>query len=178
VATYARRDAVDVRISAWARGGEAATDLADAAEAELLGHLGQHVWARGATTWDQALGEALDARGWTLGTVEYGTGGALIGLLGHLPSLRRSEAVSAPDGATVPDPMEAAEAARTAAGADVGLAVVAAGLLDDTDVVIAVATPDGGSVNHRVAFLRGRQGADRAAIAGAAVLLDLLRRPQ
>ena len=175
VATYARRDAVDVRISARADGAHSAAELADAAEVELLGHLGSYVWARGTTTWDQALGEALDARGWTLATVEHGTGGALVGLLGHLPALRRAEVLAerpvAGDEALIAE----AERLRCSADASVGLAITTRPAGSDTDVEVAVVTPDGSRVEHKLAFLRGRQGADRAALAGAAVLLDVLR---
>ena len=37
--------------------------------------------------------------------------------------------------------------------------------------MIGVATPDGTHADERLAFQRGAQGADRAAIAGTAVLL-------
>ncbi len=177
VATYARRDAVDVRISARADGARGAALLADTAEAELLGLVGTYVWARGATTWAEALDEALIARGWTVGMVECGTGGALVGLLGTLASLRRAEVQTERSATEDAALIAEAERVRTVGDASVGLAVTARPAGNDTDVVVAIVTPDGSRVEHRLAFLRGRHGADRAALAGAAVLLDVLREP-
>ena len=42
-------------------------------------------------------------------------------------------------------------------------------------MTVAVITPEGRHAETRLAFQRGRQGADRAAINGAAVLLAVLR---
>src|SRR4051794_24341977 len=47
VATYARHEAVDVRISARDDGSRGAVTLADEAEAVVVAALGAHVWARG-----------------------------------------------------------------------------------------------------------------------------------
>src|SRR5439155_27019597 len=72
VATYARPDAVDIRIWTHADAGNeggahAPRDdpaaLVAATEARIVELLGEHVWARGMTTWPDALREALDAHG-------------------------------------------------------------------------------------------------------------------
>ena len=173
VATYARHEAVDVRISARTEAGRSAGTLADEAEATVSSVLGRFVWTRGSTTWATAIGEALGTRGWTLATSERGTGGALVALLRGLSSLRRAE-VRNDDGDTNAI-LEEAERVRAAAGAHVGFAIQAIPRERDTRVVIGVATPDGTHADERLAFQRGAQGADRAAIAGAAVLLDVLR---
>jgi nicotinamide-nucleotide amidase len=176
VATYARHEAVDVRISARAVTGRSAASLADEAEAAVVAALGDHVWARGDTTWAAALGKALGDRGWTLATVEHGTRGALVGLLRGLDAVLRSEVIA--EGDDTRDAVdEVAEAARVrdAAGTDVGLALRAHPGGDDTIVRVGVATPGGSHTERRLAFLRGGQGADRAAIAGASVLLAVLR---
>ncbi len=176
VATYARHEAVDVRVSARAAGGRSAAELADAAEAEVLAALGDHVWARGDTTWAAALGAALDERGWTLATVEHGTGGALVGLLRGLRAVRRAEVLD--DAAeTEDDHDDVAEAARTRerTGADVSLVIRALSAGRDTTVHVAVATPRGTHGEQRLVFATGSHGEDRAAIAGAAVLLSVLR---
>ena len=68
-----------------------------------------------------------------------------------------------------------AERVRAEAGADVGLAIHAGSRGTDTPVIVAVVTPAGRHAESRLAFQRGRQGADRAAINGAAVLLADLR---
>jgi nicotinamide-nucleotide amidase len=178
VATYARAEAVDIRISARAADGRSAEDLADEAEAAVTARMGRFVWARGATTWAGAVGEALDRRGWTLAAAEHGTAGALVGLLRGLPALRRAEVVHddaagpAPDAASV---IAEAERVRAAAGADVGFALATISNPDDIRVLVGVVTPDGPHADERLAFQRGNQGPDRAAIAATAVLLETLR---
>ena len=182
VATYARHEAVDVRVSARAGVGRSASELADEAEAAVLAILGEFVWARGDTTWARSLDEALADRGWTLATTETGTGGALVTLLRGMAAVRRAEVLAGepgPEGSTPASDGERelaeAERIRTAAGADVGLAIRSGIQGNDTPVTVAVVTPEGRHAETRVAFQRGRQGADRAAINGAAVLLTVLR---
>jgi nicotinamide-nucleotide amidase len=185
VATYARHEAVDIRISARTADGRTAAELADDAEAVVLAAMAGHVWARGDTTWAGALGEALATRGWSLATVEVGTEGAVVGLLRGLASLVRAEVLrgnpperhpAGPRGDAGPaDAIGLAEAVSRAAGADVGLAVVTGVAGADTAVRVGVVTPETRHAERRVAFLRGNQAADRAAIAGAAVLLEVLR---
>jgi len=181
VATYARQEAVDVRISARAADGRAAVAIADEAEALVRAAVGEHVWGHGTTTWAAALGEALEARGWTLATTERGTDGALVQLLRALPVIVLAERLPAfgADGDDVrrdeAGHLAEAERIRGLSGADVGLAIRARPGGDDTIVHVAIATPEGTHAERRVAFLRGSQGADRAAIAGAAALLAAIR---
>ena len=174
VATYARHEAVDVRISARADGGRPAALLADEAEASVTALLGSFVWAHGDTSWAGSIEAALAERGWTLAMSERGTRGALVTLLRSLDAVRHAVVDVRAD-----DPFDdLAEAARVRAdaGADVGLSVRAYPNGNDTTVEIAVVTPDGTHHERRLAFMRGTQGADRAAISGAAVLLAQLRR--
>lgn len=193
VATYARAEAVDVRISAWTTPDGGAGQRADVAESAVRAILGSYIWATGSTTWSEAIKAALATPGWTLATVERGTGGALVTLLGALPRRLRAEVIEIAgddlagdaetddaDGAAEPGrraPVEEAEAVRVRAtsGADVGLAVRATPRGEDTAVHVAVATPHGVHAERRIAFLRGSHGRDRAAIAAAAVLLATLR---
>ena len=178
VATYARHEAVDVRISARAEGGRSAAALADEAETAVMAAIGDHVWARGNMTWAGALDAALAGRGWTLATTERGTRGALVGLLRGLDALRHAEVAG--EGSerddTASDVVADAERIRTGARAQVGLAIHATERGGDTIVDVAVATPAGTHPERRLAFQRGAQGADRAAIAAAAVLLNELRK--
>lgn len=184
VATYARQEAVDVRISSRAEGGRSALALADDAEAAVLAELAEFVWARGDSSWAGAIAEALAARDWTLATIESGTGGALVTLLRGVAAIRRSEVLAAdvgPDTTDGKDPegdLALADAARAAAGTDVGVAVRAVAAGNDTAVHVAVVTPVGRHAERRLAFMRGSLGADRAAIASAAVLLGVLRGPR
>ena len=68
VATYARVEAVDVRISAVGDGGADRRRTRRGGRRVVLGHLGDHVWATGETTWSEAHRRAarrarLDAGG-------------------------------------------------------------------------------------------------------------------
>ena len=184
VATYARAEAVDVRISARDDDLRGAAALADEAEREVMASLGDHVFrARGTTSWAQAIDEALAARGWTLATSERGTDGAFVGLLRAITA-RRFAGVDGGE-PTTDDPRAraadrdrvAAEAARIReeSGADVGCALEAIARGSDLRAIIAIATPAGTTQEERLVFQRGGLGADRAAIAAAAVLLAALR---
>ena len=185
IATYARHEAVDVRISARPAGGRNAAEIAADAETTVLAMLGEHVWARGDTTWADALGAALAARRWTLATTERGTEGALVALLRGLGAVRRAEVVAEAAGEPAGEgrqptfegklELREAERVRSEARTDVGLAIGISDAGEDTTVTVGVVTPDGRHAERRLAFLRGRQGADRAAIAGAAVLHSFLR---
>jgi competence/damage-inducible protein CinA-like protein len=187
VATYARVEAVDVRVSAVADGGRTAEELVAVAAAVVLDHLGDHVWATGETTWSEALGARLGELGWTLAVVEIGTGGSLDALLGDEPWLRFAESIASespaagahgdedPQGG---DELEAfARRARELGGADVGIAVRARPRTGDTAVSIAIVTPLGERRVRRMVFLTGPMGRSRAALAAAAVLLETLRDP-
>jgi nicotinamide-nucleotide amidase len=189
VATYARVEAVDVRISAVTEGGRSAEELVDAASSIVLGHLGTYVWASGETTWSEALGARLGELGWTLATVEIGTGGSLAALFGDAPWVRFDESIArdAPAAAAhetadahgeeeaADDLIRFAQRARELGGAEVGLAVRARPRTGDTAVSIAVVTPNGERRVRRLVFLTGPMGRSRVALAAAAALLETLR---
>ena len=186
VATYARVEAVDVRISAVAAPGHSAQQLVEGAAATVLDQLGSYVWAVGETTWSEAIGARLGERGWTLGAVEVGTGGSLAGLIGDAPWFRFDEIISpdAPaagagasegsDSPTHDDLLHLARRARELGGADVGVAVRAWPSSGDTAVSIAVSTPSGERQVKRVVFLAGPLGRSRAALAVAAFVREML----
>ena len=144
----------------------------------MLAALGDKVWAHGDTTWAEALSAALVARGWDLATSEAGTGGALVVLLRDMPPLVRAEVTALPpDAAPASDDelVATASIARETAPADVAMAIHATAHGKDLDVRIAIVTPEGTRTARRIAFTRGSYGADRAALASAAVLLETLR---
>ncbi|HET9344638.1 MAG TPA: molybdopterin-binding protein [Candidatus Limnocylindrales bacterium] len=197
VATYARAEAVDVRISARSDGAAA---LVDATTGRVRGLLEKYVWAEGATTWSEAIGEALAERGWTCSIVEVGTGGSLAALLGDVPWLRLAEtlAADAPAATHHPDaegPPTAGSApstpsagstdgletlagnGREVGGSDVGVGVRVRARGDDTAVTVVVVLPERTHRERRLAFLGGAQGRLRAALVAAHVLLDQVRRP-
>jgi nicotinamide-nucleotide amidase len=174
VATYARTDAVDVRISATDLPGQAATDIAARAEAAVRAAIGDHIWGGDGDTWPSAIGAELEALGWTVATTERGTDGALVALLGGLDRVLRGEVVrESPDVAE--ELGTAAARVRDQAGADVGLAVRAGDRGEDTGVSIAVALAGGVHEERQVAFLRGELGRSRAALNAASTLLRVLR---
>jgi nicotinamide-nucleotide amidase len=187
VATYARADAVDVRVSAVgvdaATGGQPARSLVDAAAEHVLGLIGSYVWAEGETTWPDAIGAALDARGWTLACLEVGTGGSLGTLLGDRPWLALSESLApgAPgasdhaDGRTMAGLEALVRRAMTVGGATIGVGVRCRPRNDDTAVSIVVVGPNGIHRERRQVFLGGANGRSRAGLTAAAVLLAQLR---
>jgi nicotinamide-nucleotide amidase len=199
VATYARAEAVDVRISALggpdADGVErTAAELAAMATDVVEARLGDHVWAHGDTTWSGAIGAELTARGWRLAVVEIDLGGQFARLLGDVPWLAFDESMTGDTPAALAHPVAddddtgegdaaatrdaLAAAARRAgelAGAEVGVAVRAREHGADTAVSVAVVTPDGVHHERRIAFLGGETGRSRAALAAASILLTVLR---
>jgi nicotinamide-nucleotide amidase len=183
VATYARQDAVDVRVSARAGGDRSAAELVASASAIVRERLGDHVWATGETSWGEAIAARLDELGWSLATLEVGTGGALAHLLGSVPRLLSAEvrrgdgAASSAQGNSRTEGSLAARAAalRRSSGADVAVAVRARPRAGDTAVGVVVVTPAGTHRESRLAFLSGEQGRHRAALAAADVLLRRLR---
>ena len=94
VATYARVEAVDVRISAVGDDQRSAGSLVETAAETVLASLGPYVWATGETTWGDAVGARLGALGWTLAAVEIATGGSLAALFGDVPWVRFDEVIA------------------------------------------------------------------------------------
>ena len=201
VATYARWDGVDVRISAH---GEGAQDIVESTARHVLAVLGEHVWAEGETTWPDAIGAALEAGGWTLAAVEVGTGGSFGGLVGDRPWATLVESLGPetpaarlhadPDGdddaaapaasapaTAAPETLAAnglealARRAMAAGGSEVGIAVRARPRRGDTAVTVVVVHPGRVHRERRIVFLGGPMGRTRAGLAAAAVLLAELR---
>jgi nicotinamide-nucleotide amidase len=178
VATYARAEAVDVRISAIGTDDATAAELVGPAADVVRERLGSFIWATGDTTWAGALGDRLADLGWTVAVIEIGTGGQVGALFGDVPWVRTCTGVAAEDATPTDDELlERARQTRDDAGSDVGLAVHAGSRADDTAVSIAVVTPAGETVDHRTAFLGGANGRIRAALAAAAVLRAALDLP-
>lgn len=96
VATYARAEAVDVRISAIAQPPRSAAQLVEETASIVVDRVGDHIWSTGTTTWSEAIGARLGELGWTLATVEIGTAGAFGALVGDRPWHRFDEMI-APD---------------------------------------------------------------------------------
>ena len=175
VATYARADAVDVRVSAVAGAGRTATQLVDEAAAAVLATVGRFVWGHDDDTWPAVLGRALETHGWDAALVEVGTGASAARLLGEAAWLKATRSMPGGDpGAAVALPALAEDTAR-ASGATVGLAVRAVETGEDTRVELAAVGPWGSSESSQTAFLGGSEGRRRAGIAAAAFLNGILR---
>lgn len=170
VGTYARPDAVDLRISAVGEEGRPARSIVDAAIAALMPRLEPFLFARGSAGWPQAIGARLGGR--SVALLERGLAGQLTALLGAESWLRRAEVLPArarlPHGAR--DLRTAARHARDEAGADVGLAVQARERPVDTEVAVAVALGRRTTLARHRVFLAGDQGRRRAANAACSEL--------
>jgi hypothetical protein len=94
VATYARSEAVDIRISARADPPRTAEQLVEDTSATVMDLVGEHIWSTGETTWSEAIGSRLEALGWTLAAVEIGTAGSFGAMLGDAGWLRFDETIS------------------------------------------------------------------------------------
>lgn len=180
VATYARVEAVDVRISAFARPDRSAEAAVQEAAAIVEERLGAHIWGHGETTWSDAIGAQLEAAGEGLAVVEIGTGGGVAALFGDVDWLRSDEILRGDELGTEPAArdaglLELARRARTRGGASIAVAVVVVDRGGDTDVGIAIATSDHEGLEHRTVFLGGRNGRSRAALATASALFVVLR---
>ena len=182
VATYARAEAVDVRISALSHsdpgGIRTAGALVEDAAAMVRARLSAYIWAEGDQTWAGAIGARFAQRGWRLGLVEIGTGGQVMHLFGDVDWIALAEA--RPDDAAIEGEPEStladiAHAIRQRAGAEVGLAVRARERGGDTAVSVAVVTDDSEHRETRRAFLGGSHGRTRAALTAAGVLFTVLR---
>ncbi|HXI80277.1 MAG TPA: molybdopterin-binding protein [Verrucomicrobiae bacterium] len=187
VATYARADAVDIRISsrseaiATESGANPAADRVAAMAEQVLALVGAHVWADGETTWPEAIEVALGARGLELAVVEVGTGGSLAALLGDQPWLRFSEALgdAAPAAATHRDAAGLEALARRGmelGGAPIGVGVRARPRGADTAVSVIVVGPGWVHRERRIAFLGGANGRQRSALAAVHILLTAIRK--
>lgn len=172
VATYAREDAVDVRVSAVAIDGAAAADLLDRLLAELEPRLAPWIFARGTAGWPEAIASRLEGR--RLATIEAGTAGRLAALLGDAPWLVRAELVgrAGPQEGSALEVGAMARRLRDAAGSEVALALNALERGGDTLVRVAVAELGQAEIRRveRVVFLAGDEGRRRAALVACTVL--------
>ncbi len=159
VATYARVEAVDVRVSAIGANGRSARELVDAELARLQPLIGRYVFAHGDAGWPEALGARLSGR--ILATAEEGTSGLLAATLGNEPWLTLAETRHA--GAHgIDDALRLASEVRAHAPADLGLVVIATETGEDMRVAVAITDGSRGTVETHTAFLGGEMGRRRA----------------
>jgi nicotinamide-nucleotide amidase len=203
VATYAKRDAVDVRITAQAPIQSEAERLVAQMEARARELLGQHVFGTDQQTLQSVVLDMLIECGLTLATMESCTGGLFASLLTDVPGSSRAflgglvsyatemkiawgvprEVVEAHGVISGETAQAMAEAARQRLGADVGVGITCVAGPDEQEgkpagtVHIAVATPAGTRPTSQ--HFRGGRGEIkwRAAITALSLLrLQLLRQ--
>jgi nicotinamide-nucleotide amidase len=194
VATYARADWLDVRVTAVDEPfGDGvlprAPDQVPVRTAEeilvetlagLRATLADHVWAEGDTSWADLVGAAADEAGVSLAVVEAGTGGTLGALLAEVSALERATSAGpgiAPDPAQWPAEAIAAEAARST-GVAVGIALAALTQPGEgTRLRVGVVAPGVGisRVLDLHLFQHSAHGRLRAAVAAAAFAIEVLR---
>jgi nicotinamide-nucleotide amidase len=181
VATYARMDWLDVRVTAVdepaadepAAVHEPAADGVPARTADAIleeavtgirATLAGYVWAEGETSWSDLVSSAASAAGVRLAIVEVGTTGTLGALLAEVPALERSASAGpgvAPDPAAWPVEEAALEAARSIAVA-VGAGDVAAGVgAVAVGVALVALTVPGDGTRLRVAVAAPEAGVSR-----------------
>ena len=89
VATYAKVDAVDVRISAKAKQRELAEQMVVDVELQICELLGDAIFGRDKDTLALVTGKQLLAHQWTLGVMESLTGGLLASMITDVPGASR-----------------------------------------------------------------------------------------
>ena len=171
MATYARVDSVDLRVSADGTEGRPAADIVAEAVASLSPRIDAYVFGRGDDDWRVALGPRLGEL--RLATVEIGTSGYLGMLLGSSPFLLHAEQVASATQEAAP--LAADVRART--GADVGLAAIARDAGEDMSVDIGICAGAESWQVTRTVFRGGDAGRRRAANAAAAELWRTLGGP-
>jgi nicotinamide-nucleotide amidase len=197
VATYAKRDAVDVRITAKAETTEQARALVSAVEEQIRQTLGQHVFGVDDETPQSVAIRMLVERGLTLATMESATGGLLASLLTDVPGSSNAfrgglvsyatdlkeqwgvpaEVLAAHGAVSIETARAMAEAARERTGANIGISITGVAGPDEQEgkpvgtVHIAVASPDG--IRDTSQQFRGPRGEIK--LRAAYTALNLLR---
>ena len=183
IATYARLEAVDVRVSASGSSGDpdgagSAQARVDAAAAIVVERLGAFVWAEGDTSWSSAIGARLGELGWRLAVEEIGTGGQLAALFGDADWLALVRVRPLDKGNDDDDEAGLTELARRACSAgrvEVGLAVRARPRGSALAVSMGIVTPTGERRQTRSTYMGGSIGRSQSALLAAAALSAALR---
>lgn len=168
MATYARADFVDLRVSAVAEGGRSADALVAGAVAALSPRLDRYAFARDDDDWAVALTPLLAGR--SVALAESGTGGYLGLLLGSAFFVNGAEQHK-----TVADPGSLAMDLRARWNAAIGLVVVAHEAGDDMQVTVALDIEGDRDVVRRSAFRGGDTGRRRSANTAIAELWRRLK---
>jgi hypothetical protein len=160
MATYARPDAVDVRISATADSTRTAKEIVALGVESLSPRVDRYVFAHGEDGWPEAITARLGER--RVAAAEIGTAGYLGATLGMNPWLVLDRQTWPESNTT--DVAAVCAAIRTEAGTEVGVAV-RADERQDGDLQVAVAVDIDGNVTSTThqTFRGGDIGRRRAA---------------
>jgi competence/damage-inducible protein CinA-like protein len=162
---------VDVRITVRAEDEAAALRELDRIETEVRGRLTEAVFGTGEMTLARAALEALSQRGWRLTTLECGTEGQLLSLLGDGgPGFVSGQLL--PSTLDEPAFIDELGRARSALGAEAALGLYLRIAPDSTRALLHLQTPDT-DLEHGLSY--GGPPAN-APFWAAHVALDLLRR--
>ena len=178
VATYARVEAVDVRVRPSAGPVDAAVDVVEAAATIVREKLGAFVWATGETTWAEAIGRDSRRAAGTWPS-RIGTGGQVGALFGDVEWLRRDD-VRSDDDLGDEDTQSATlgllDLARPSATRRrrSGWRSPSSRPAGTRTWRWPLRSPEHELVEHRTAFLGGRMGRSRAALTTAALLFAAL----
>ncbi len=169
IATYARRDAVDVRVTAKAATEPEARELVAAMEAQAREMLGSYIFGVNEETLQSVLGALLLEKGWTLGAMESCTGGLFAstitdaagssdyfrgGLVSYSTEMKAAwgvsrETLAAHGAISIETARAMASAARARLGVDVGVGITGVAGPSEQEgkpvgtVHIAVESPEG-----------------------------------
>lgn len=199
IATYAKSDAIDVRITAKADTSEEAERLVSNMEVQVRQILGHHVFGTNKETLQSVVGSLLQARNQTLAVMESFTGGLLSSVITDVPTSSRhfiggvaaysgkvKEQMGVPHevieqyGTVSEETVRAmAHAIRERFGADFGLGITGVGGPDEQEgkavgtVHIAIEGPEGFVTGMGPGWRGGRADNKRFAILTALNLLRL-----
>ncbi len=171
LATYARADSVDIRVSAVGDGETSSEQMVARAIESLSPRIDPYVFARNDQGWADALAVRLGDR--RVSIVEVGTAGYLGLLLGQASFLSHAEQQREP----TTDTADLARAVRVRTGADIGLAAVARESAEDMHVDMAIDTTERQWTAKHSVFRGGDAGRRRAANAAIAELWRRLADP-
>lgn len=169
IAFLASGGEIKVRITAKAANHDEAVQLITPIEATIRDRLGTLVFGADGDTIEVVVLNALEERGWTLGTAESATGGLVAGRITSVPGSSRTfrgsivayatdvkesvlgvpaDVIATHGAVSEPAAIAMAEGARSVLGVDVALGLTGSAGPDPQEqpvgtVVIAVATPDG-----------------------------------
>jgi hypothetical protein len=164
LATYARPDSVDLRVSAVSDGHDSAARIVAEAIEALSPRIDAYVFAHDEEGWDVALGARMAGR--DLAVAEAGTNGYLGLLLGGAPFLLHAEQVRRGDVSAI----DLAEDVRTRSGAALGLAACYSETGEDASVDIGISLERRRREASTTVFRGGDAGRRRAANAAIAEL--------